>query len=172
MAMTEPDASPLEPRSRRRAARHLFQGTRGRPDVAQRPVRPAGSQRPQDAPSDEPAPSDRPAGSQRPRQAPAERPAKNQRLPQAPANRPARPAAAAPEPALRRRRQPPASDRAAPSEPERTAGELNPAEDTEDEEGEGRQAKAPWHFKFIVVASVVYLGWRLYQGISWMAHHI
>jgi hypothetical protein len=28
--MTEPDASPLEPRSRRRAARHLFQGTRGR----------------------------------------------------------------------------------------------------------------------------------------------
>jgi hypothetical protein len=35
-----------------------------------------------------------------------------------------------------------------------------------------RQAKAPWHFKFIVVGSVVYLGWRLYQGISWLAHHL
>lgn len=39
-------------------------------------------------------------------------------------------------------------------------------------EEEERQAKAPWHFKFIVVGSVVYLGWRLYQGISWLAHHI
>jgi hypothetical protein len=35
-----------------------------------------------------------------------------------------------------------------------------------------RQATAPWHFKFIVVGSVVYLGWRLYQGISWLAHHL
>jgi len=41
-----------------------------------------------------------------------------------------------------------------------------------EEEGEKRQAKAPWHFKFIVVGSVVYLGWRLYQGISWLAHHL
>ena len=35
-----------------------------------------------------------------------------------------------------------------------------------------RQAKAPWHFKVIVVGSVIYLGWRLYQGIGWLAHHI
>jgi len=40
------------------------------------------------------------------------------------------------------------------------------------EDGTKRQAKAPWHFKFIVVGSVVYLGWRLYQGISWLAHHV
>lgn len=47
------------------------------------------------------------------------------------------------------------------------------AEGEEEEPAEGeRQAKAPWHFKFIVVGSVVYLGWRLYQGISWLAHHI
>jgi len=47
------------------------------------------------------------------------------------------------------------------------------AEAPEDEGTEAkRQAKAPWHFKFIVVGSVVYLGWRLYQGISWLAHHV
>ncbi|MGO9560439.1 MAG: hypothetical protein ACLPQS_03260 [Acidimicrobiales bacterium] len=39
-------------------------------------------------------------------------------------------------------------------------------------EGEERQAKAPWHFKLIVVGSVVYLGYRLYQGITWLAHHV
>jgi hypothetical protein len=43
----------------------------------------------------------------------------------------------------------------------------------EDAQADGeRQAKAPWHFKFIVVGSVIYLGWRLYQGISWLAHHL
>lgn len=56
----------------------------------------------------------------------------------------------------------------APQEP-LSAGE--PAEES-GSDGEERQAKAPWHFKFIVVGSVVYLGWRLYQGISWLAHHI
>lgn len=40
------------------------------------------------------------------------------------------------------------------------------------DESEERQAKAPWHFKFIIVGSIVYLGWRLYQGISWLAHHL
>jgi len=44
--------------------------------------------------------------------------------------------------------------------------------ETEDEESGERQARAPWHFKVIVVGSVVYLGWRLYQGISWLAHHL
>jgi hypothetical protein len=32
-------------------------------------------------------------------------------------------------------------------------------------------AKAPWHFKVLVVGSVVYLGYRLYQGIGWLIHH-
>lgn len=52
-------------------------------------------------------------------------------------------------------------------------------EDTEEEQGDGedsgeevRQARAPWHFKVIVVGSVVYLGYRLYQGISWLVHHL
>ena len=65
------------------------------------------------------------------------------------------------------------------SEPIGGAGE--PEGDGQDDDGLGpedvetsdqRQAKAPWHFKFIVVGSVIYLGWRLYQGISWLAHHI
>ena len=31
--------------------------------------------------------------------------------------------------------------------------------------------KAPWHFKVLVVGTVVYLGYRLYQGIGWLIHH-
>jgi hypothetical protein len=31
--------------------------------------------------------------------------------------------------------------------------------------------KAPWHFKVLIVGSVVYLGYRLYQGIGWLIHH-
>lgn len=40
------------------------------------------------------------------------------------------------------------------------------------EDGETGQARAPWHFKVIVVGTIGYLGWRLYQGIEWLAHHI
>jgi uncharacterized paraquat-inducible protein A len=29
----------------------------------------------------------------------------------------------------------------------------------------------PWYFKAMIAASVVYLGWRAYQGISWVVHH-
>lgn len=31
--------------------------------------------------------------------------------------------------------------------------------------------RAPWHFKVLVVGSVGYLGYRLYQGIGWLIHH-
>jgi hypothetical protein len=30
----------------------------------------------------------------------------------------------------------------------------------------------PWYFKVMLVASVVYLGYRGYQGISWIAQHV
>ncbi len=36
---------------------------------------------------------------------------------------------------------------------------------------EDTQLKAPWHFKVLVVGTVVYLGYRLYQGIGWLIHH-
>jgi hypothetical protein len=38
----------------------------------------------------------------------------------------------------------------------------------EDEE----QLKAPWHFKLLLVALVLYLGYRAYQGVFWLAHHL
>jgi hypothetical protein len=45
-------------------------------------------------------------------------------------------------------------------------------EPDEEEDEDERQARAPWHFKVIAVGSVIYLGYRLYQGIAWLAHHI
>ena len=29
----------------------------------------------------------------------------------------------------------------------------------------------PWHFKVLLVATVIYLGYRSYQGIGWLVHH-
>jgi len=29
----------------------------------------------------------------------------------------------------------------------------------------------PWYFKGMIAASVVYLGWRTYQGVTWLLHH-
>ncbi|MHB8218783.1 MAG: hypothetical protein ACYDHU_00450 [Acidimicrobiales bacterium] len=29
----------------------------------------------------------------------------------------------------------------------------------------------PWYFKAMLVASVIYLGYRAYQGITWVVHH-
>ncbi len=30
----------------------------------------------------------------------------------------------------------------------------------------------PWHFKLMIVASVIYLGYRAYQGVGWLVHHV
>ena len=38
-------------------------------------------------------------------------------------------------------------------------------------DGDQAAVKAPWHFKVLVVGTVVYLGYRLYQGIGWLIHH-
>jgi hypothetical protein len=43
-----------------------------------------------------------------------------------------------------------------------------PARGTETE----TRPRAPWHFKMLLVATVVYLGYRLYQGVFWLAHHV
>ena len=32
--------------------------------------------------------------------------------------------------------------------------------------------KSPWWFKFLAVATVIYLGYRAFQGITWVIHHI
>ncbi len=51
-------------------------------------------------------------------------------------------------------------------------GDADDARDDGESEAPTRQARAPWHFKMLLVGSVGYLGWRAYQGISWLAHHI
>lgn len=28
----------------------------------------------------------------------------------------------------------------------------------------------PWRWRFFIVASIIYLGWRIYQIISWIVH--
>ena len=53
-------------------------------------------------------------------------------------------------------------------EDEDAAGELEHENDTEDEEP---RTRAPWHFKILVVGTVGYLLYRLYQGIGWLVHH-
>jgi DNA-directed RNA polymerase subunit RPC12/RpoP len=32
--------------------------------------------------------------------------------------------------------------------------------------------KSPWYFKFMLVASVIYLGYRAFQGVTWVVHHL
>lgn len=34
------------------------------------------------------------------------------------------------------------------------------------------EAGAPWHFKLLVAATAAYLGYRLFQGIVWVAQHL
>ncbi len=31
---------------------------------------------------------------------------------------------------------------------------------------------APWHFKALIGVTAVYLGYRLFQGVFWVAHHL
>lgn len=37
---------------------------------------------------------------------------------------------------------------------------------------EQERRPVPWYFKFMLVASVVYLGYRAYQGVTWVVHHV
>lgn len=30
----------------------------------------------------------------------------------------------------------------------------------------------PWYFKFMIVATIIYLGYRAFQGITWVGHHV
>jgi uncharacterized paraquat-inducible protein A len=32
----------------------------------------------------------------------------------------------------------------------------------------GEPHKVPWHFKLLVLAVIIYLGWRAWQGITWV----
>lgn len=30
----------------------------------------------------------------------------------------------------------------------------------------------PWHFKLMILATIAYLGYRAYQGVGWLVHHV
>ena len=34
------------------------------------------------------------------------------------------------------------------------------------------KARMPWHLKLLVGALALYLGWRAFQGIEWLVHHL
>ena len=36
----------------------------------------------------------------------------------------------------------------------------------------GDPPSTPWHFKLLVVAVVLYLGWRAWQGVDWLIAHL
>ena len=38
--------------------------------------------------------------------------------------------------------------------------------------GDEAAQRVPWHFWILVAALVVYLGWRLLQGIAWVADKV
>jgi uncharacterized paraquat-inducible protein A len=37
---------------------------------------------------------------------------------------------------------------------------------------EPERRNIPWTFQLMIVATVIYLGWRSYQGITWVVHHV
>lgn len=45
-------------------------------------------------------------------------------------------------------------------------------EDNDEDDDDVRPRRAPWHFKVLLVGTVIYLGWRAYQGIEWLIHHV
>ncbi len=32
--------------------------------------------------------------------------------------------------------------------------------------------RVPWYFKLLLLTTVIYVGWRLAQGIIWLVHHL
>ena len=40
------------------------------------------------------------------------------------------------------------------------------------EPGDEPVPHAPWHFKLLLVALVLYLAFRAYQGVFWVIHHV
>jgi len=67
-----------------------------------------------------------------------------------------------------------AGDTEAPTDGSRSSADPDAEDQASGEDGgeKPRQARAPWHFKVLLVGSVVYLGWRIYQGIGWLVHHV
>jgi hypothetical protein len=53
-----------------------------------------------------------------------------------------------------------------------TCGRLIAESTPESGDDDRVQPRAPWHFKLLMVALVIYLAYRFVQGVQWaMAHH-
>jgi hypothetical protein len=37
---------------------------------------------------------------------------------------------------------------------------------------DAQEGGAPWHFKVLIAVTAVYLGYRLFQGLLWVAHQL
>ena len=44
-------------------------------------------------------------------------------------------------------------------------------DEDEPEDDDGERRRAPWHFKIILVGTIIYLGYRAFQGVEWLIHH-
>lgn len=42
----------------------------------------------------------------------------------------------------------------------------------EDATSQSPKRNIPLHFKLFFVGAIIYLGYRLYQGIEWLIHHL
>lgn len=59
-----------------------------------------------------------------------------------------------------------------PVEDNRPPGAGRPGVDGPGEPDEEELAPVPFHLKALGAATVVYLGWRMIQGIQWVVHHV
>ena len=41
-----------------------------------------------------------------------------------------------------------------------------------DDEAPTAEPATPWHFKLLLVALVIYLGFRAFQGVAWLVAHV
>jgi len=78
---------------------------------------------------------------------------------------PGRARAAAPDPTL----EPAKGEPALAGSPAPAPGEAAAVDDFGSED-EGDTLPLPWHFKLLVGAIALYLGWRAVQGVEWVVH--
>ncbi len=52
------------------------------------------------------------------------------------------------------------------------AVEDGPVDATPEKIGRFRDDPTPWHFKVLVGVLTIYLSYRAFQGIDWVAHHL
>lgn len=83
-------------------------------------------------------------------------------------------------PGTRPRRRPPvALDTTVADELDEASGTDDEGQDEDDDDASeddpgaaSGRPKPPWHFKLMLWGTAIYLSYRLYQGITWVVHHV